>query len=128
MELSVHQEKITSVMRRVKGNELARAEGAGYDREEIGNLLELTGLNKKAFSFVRALDKMSEEKRSDCLRSLTPLLDLMDPIWNGQKTPDMFDDAVEPEDRSMEDMDHDRTAPEEDSFGATLAALPEAAE
>ena len=96
MELAVHEGKIVGLIRRVKENEADRASDAGTDREEIGQLLDLTGLHKKAFATVRALDKMTEEKRSDCLRSLHALLELMDQVWNGQKTPDMFDDAVEP--------------------------------
>ena len=97
MELAVHQAKITGLMRRVKANEADRASDAGSDREEIGQLLELTGLHKKAFGVIRSIDKMTDEKRQDCLRSLNALLELMDPVWNGQKTPDMFEDGVEPE-------------------------------
>lgn len=114
MELAVHQAKIVGLMRRVKANEADRASDAGSDRKEIGQLLELTGLHKKAFSVIRSLDKMTDEKRSDCLRSLNALLELMDPVWNGQKTPDMFEDAPD--------------APEEDSFDGVLASVPEAAE
>lgn len=114
MELAVHQAKITGLMRRVKANEADRASDAGSDREEIGQLLELTGLHKKAFGVIRSIDKMTDEKRQDCLRSLNALLELMEPVWNGQKTPDMFEDATD--------------APEEDSFDSVLAGVPEAAE
>lgn len=96
MELAVHQEKILNTIATINSNERGRASDAGEDREEIGSLLELTGLNKKAFSFVRALDKMEAEKRDDVIRSLTPLMDLMEKKWNGQTTADMFDDAPEP--------------------------------
>lgn len=143
MELSVHQDKITSLMRRVKNNEANRASDAGYDREEIGSLLELTGLHKKAFSFVRSLDKMTEDKRADCLRSLNPLLEMMDGVWNGQKTPDMFDGSSVPageaqteadpdDDETDDEVEDDETDPElatdDAEFEAHLAEVSEAAE
>lgn len=96
MELTVHYEKIVSNMARWKSGEKDRASDAGEMREEIGSLIELTGLNKKAFSFVRMLDKQEPEKREDILRSLTPLLDMMETHWNGNKTPDMFEAGEEP--------------------------------
>lgn len=108
MELAVHQNKILNAMSRFKSQEAERASDAGEMREEIGSLLKLTGLNKKAFSFVRAIDKMPEEKRDDVLRSLTPLLEMMDKHWNGQSTPDMLDaadEAPEPEPVSADDLE-----------------------
>lgn len=115
MQLAVHQAKIIGLMRRVRANEQDRASSAAEDREEIGQLLELTGLHKKALAVVRSLDKMADDKRQDCLRSLNALLELMDPVWNGQKTQDMFEDAAD--------------APEAgDSFDGVLASVPEAAE
>lgn len=95
MELSVHHDKIVNTIEALKSNERNRSSEAGEDREAIGHLLELTGLNKKAFSFVRSIDKLESDKRDDVLRSLHPLLDLMDKRWNGQNTPDMFDGGVE---------------------------------
>lgn len=97
MDITVHYEKIVTNMARWKSGEKERASDAGDMRQEIGKLLDLTGLNKKAFAFVRMLDKQEPEKREDILRSLRPLLEMMDTHWNGNKTPDMFDaDAVEP--------------------------------
>jgi len=91
MELTVHRDKILRVMGGIKEREAGRSSEAGEDREEIGSLLELTGINKKAFSFIRALDKMAQDKRDDVLRSLDPLLEMMDRHWNGNATPDMFE-------------------------------------
>ena len=95
VELSVHHDKIVNTIDHLKSHERGRASDAGEDREAIGHLLELTGLNKKAFSFVRSIDKLESDKRDDVLRSLHPLLDLMDKRWNGQSTADMFDGGVE---------------------------------
>lgn len=97
MELSAHQDKILNAIERYKAQEAERASDAGEMREDIGNLIEFTGLNKKAFSFVRSVDKLPEDKRNDVLRSLHPLLDMMDKHWNGQSTPDMLDRAAAPE-------------------------------
>lgn len=98
MDLQTYYEKIVTNMARWKSDEKNRASDAGDMREEIGNLLDLTGLNKKAFAFVRMLDKQEPDKREDILRSLKPLLEMMDTHWNGNKTPDMFDEnePVEP--------------------------------
>ena len=123
MELSVHQDKIVSSLNRWKSGEKQRASDAGEMREEIGSLIEFTGLNKKALAFVRMLDKQEQDKRADILRSLTPLLDMMEPVWDGQKTADMFnDDAVEPADAPDENPD---LAAEADDFDRHLAKAAE---
>lgn len=101
MEITVHRDKIINSFARWKQGEADRASDAGEMREEIGKVIDLTGLNKRAFSFVRMLDKQAPDKRADILRSLEPLLNLMRPHWDGSGTPDMFtenDDAVDPVD------------------------------
>lgn len=97
MDLSFHYEKIVNKFAAWREQETDRASDAGAMREDIGRFLDLTGLNKKAVSFVRALDKMSEDKRDDVLRSLHPLLEQMDLHWRGNGTPDMLGDAIDPE-------------------------------
>ena len=101
MDLNTHFDKITGLMGRIKSREASRASDAGSDREEIGELLELTGVNKKAFSWARALDKMESDKRDDVLRSFDALRDMLDPHWDGQSTPDMLDGSA-PEDEEPE--------------------------
>ena len=98
MDLNVHSEKIVTSLDRWKMDEASRASDAAETREELGALIEQTGVNKKALAFVRALHKMPQDKRDDVLRSLDPLMGVMQPVWDGQKTPDMFpeDSAVEP--------------------------------
>lgn len=103
MELSTYFDKITGLMGRVKGREANRASEAGEDREEIGSMLELTGLNRRAFSFVRSLDKMQPEKRDDVLRSFDSLRDMLDPHWDGQSTPDMLDGKAPVEEAPAEE-------------------------
>ena len=141
MDLSIHQDKILTTMADIKSNERSRASEAGDDREEIGNLLELTGLNKKALSFVRSIDKMEPDKREDVLRSLHPLLNMMDGHWNSQKTPDMFETASTQAGESQADPDDDETddevedgetdpelAADDAEFESHLAEVSEAAE
>lgn len=141
MDLSIHQDKILTTMADIKSNERSRASEAGDDREEIGNLLELTGLNKKALSFVRSIDKMEPDKREDVLRSLHPLLDLMDKSWNGQNTADMFENAStlasdaqaghhddETDDEAEDDDPDPELAADEAEFESHLAEVSEAAE
>lgn len=143
MDIATHTDKIIGVMRRVGSNEAERASGAGEDREEIGSLLELTGLHKRAFAFVRMLDKQEPDKRDDILRSLHPLLEMMDGHWNGQRTPDMFETAStqageaqnepDPDDEETdEEVEDDETDPElaadDAEFEAHLAEVSEAAE
>lgn len=131
MELSVHQDKIIGAFNRIGAREKERASDAGEDREEIGSLIEFTGLHKKAVSFVRMLHKQEDEKRADILRSLYPLLEMMEAYWDGQKTPDMFADAVEPagDDAVDEPADENGEAGDEelqaeaDDFDAHLAEV-----
>jgi hypothetical protein len=134
MDLSVHSEKIITSLDRWKMDEASRASDAAETREEIGALIEQTGVNKKALSFVRALHKLPQDKRDDVLRSLHPLLGVMEPVWDGQKTPDMFpeDSAVEvatelPKPSYAPDPDFadgdPEIAAEADAFAAHLAEV-----
>ena len=144
-EFTHHHDKIMSKFAKWKSQEATRASDVGEQREEIGALLELTGINKKAFAFVRSLDKLEADKRSDVLRSLTPMLDMFDRHWNGNATPDMLDkplpkptyaadldlsdDAPEPEDDNVDDgfdEDGDPEIQEEaDDFDDALARAAE---
>lgn len=73
-------------------NDKASAEHSlGIMRQSIGEYTENTGINKKALSMIRALDKMPEEKRTDVLRSLFPMLNGMMIRWGHDATQDMFD-------------------------------------
>lgn len=107
MELAVHQNKIINTFDKIGSREKERASDAGEDREEIGKMLDLTGLNKKAVSFCRMLHKQEPDKRDDIIRSLKPLLDLMEKHWDGQTTPDMFNGPAEPADDLPESPDAD---------------------
>lgn len=129
MELSVHQDKIINTFNRLASREKDRATDVGEDREEIGALIEFTGLHKKAVSFARMLHKQEPEKRDDILRSLHPLLAMMEAHWGGQKTPDMFETAAEAADDEASDDAYgdgdDELREESDEFESHLAAIEE---
>lgn len=95
MDLKTHERKIFALCDKIGSREQERASDVGEDRAEIGAVIELTGIHKKAFAFVRSLDKMEPEKRNDVLRSLNPLLKLFEGRWNVQ--PDMLGDGFVPE-------------------------------
>ena len=98
-----------------------RASDAGEDREEIGSLIEFTGLHKKAVSFVRMLHKQEDDKRADILRSLHPFWEMMEAYWDGQKTPDMFADAVEPAgEEPIDEPADDNGEPGDEDLGPKL--------
>lgn len=137
MDLDFYSEKIVSKIADWREQEKGRASEAGEMRADIGVFLEQTGINKRALSFVRSLDKMNEEKRDDVLRTLHPLLEIMDRAWNGNKTPDMFDqEPVDPatdeaprkasyeQDFSVDDEPVDpEIAAEDEAFEAHLAEV-----
>ena len=88
----MHHDKLLSKLQEWKEIEADRSSEVGEQREDMKNFLELTGWNKKALAFIRALDKMSQEKRDDVLRSFDDLRNTLEPHWDGQSTPDMLDD------------------------------------
>jgi len=94
--ISFDTDHLLSKMCKWKADEAKRASSAAETRQDIGQLLEDTNLNKKALAWVRALDKMDEDKRAEVLRSLDEMLDELRPHWAGQSTADMFTDAPEP--------------------------------
>lgn len=100
MELGKHQDRIFSQVEAWRAQEADRASDAGEMRQEIGQLVEDLGINKKALSMIRSMDKMPEEKRSDCLLTLEPLLEMFKAKWEGQSTPDFFEQdkpTIEPD-------------------------------
>lgn len=91
-------DQLHSKLQKWKADEERRKSDAGETRQDIGQFIEDTGLNKKALSFVRSLDKMAEEKRADVLLSLDSLFDEMRPHWQNQGTAPMDFGSDEPED------------------------------
>jgi hypothetical protein len=69
-----------------------RASDAGESRQQIGEFLEETGLNNKAFSHCRMVLRMKkDDKRQDWLRSMLALLPMMQEQIAKDGTMDAFD-------------------------------------
>ena len=90
--LSIDHDHLISFVADLKAAETSAATKAGERRAEIKEFLGDTGINKKAFSDFRRLDKMDPEDRQDYWRSFDALREEFDAYWDGQTTPDMFDD------------------------------------
>lgn len=61
-------------------------------RQDKGQFIEDTGVNKKALSVFGQLHKMSDDKRADFFRTWDEHIDDLRVHWGNQGTPDMFDD------------------------------------
>lgn len=109
---AIHQDKLLRKLGEWKAEDATRASEVGEQRADIKDFLELTGWNKTALSWVRKLDKLDDEKRSDIIRSFDDLRSIMDNAWGGQSTPDMFEDG-------------DKKAAPADDFDKALARAAE---
>jgi hypothetical protein len=96
MEQQLHQ-----LLRRSAQVASEIAEIRGELGPEVRAFCEDHGVNKKALTFIAQLDRASEEKRDDVLRSLNMLLPVAQEKWATQNTPDMFDEQDEPEEKAV---------------------------
>ncbi|GIT90130.1 hypothetical protein JANAI62_03870 [Jannaschia pagri] len=93
-DLNVDHDNLVSHMDAWARGESKSASEAAERRGEIRQFLDDNpGLHKKALSDIRRIDKMDDEKRADYLRSFDHLRDLLQGQWEGQSTPDMFEDG-----------------------------------
>lgn len=79
-----------------------RAQSAASTRSKIKVYLEETGMNAKALSLLRFLDKQAPERRADILRSLRKGLEIMEERWRGQNSEE-FDFGPEDPDAPEDD-------------------------
>jgi hypothetical protein len=85
-----------------------RASSAGESRQKIGAFLDETGMNSRAYSWIRSILKQkTREKQMDIIRSLKASLPMVEAHVAGQTTPDMFDDPVTPADDDEGDFNDD---------------------
>lgn len=103
-----------------------RASSAGETRADIGNFLEDTGLNSKAYSVLRQIMKVagkSQDKAMDIIRSLKTGLPMVESHVAGQSTTDMFD-GNPPEEKAEEeaptDVADEADDPETEEFNAAV--------
>lgn len=68
-----------------------RANSIGAEiRQDKGQFIEDTGINKKALSVFGQLHKMDDDKRADFFRTWDEHIDDLRVHWGNQGTPDMF--------------------------------------
>ncbi|NRB19897.1 MAG: hypothetical protein HRU33_20700 [Rhodobacteraceae bacterium] len=67
------------------------SEANGDLRSRIKQIVDEEGYHKRALGVIREIDKMSETKRADFLRTFAPMLAAMRAGKWDTATPDMFD-------------------------------------
>jgi hypothetical protein len=91
-------------------------------RQDKGQFIDDTGINKKALSVFGQLNKMDDDKREDFLRSWDEHIGDLRAHWAGQSTPDMFDQDED----APEAVDGDTVVPFDGETAEFDAAADEA--
>ena len=81
----------------IKSNNDAKkkaAEVTGDIGPETKAFAEVYSLNTKAITLIGSIDRMSDDKRQDFMRSLQRMMPEMLDYWGFVDTPDMFDQAA----------------------------------
>lgn len=140
-QLEIDQEAVLQAMQDFNTEDSERASDAGESRQRIGEFLESTGINNKAFSHCRMVLRMKkDDKRQDWLRSMRALMPLMESQIAAIGTKDAFDvpqEAVDlarqaeaqaaQEPQAVEEAGNPDIAQEAAEFDAAMAeAMPEA--
>lgn len=81
---------LDELFRHMRSRELARAEEVTEDRGTLVDFCETKEVDKGALALVRKLAKTPQLSRERFLTDLDRLLTVMQPIWDGEATPDMF--------------------------------------
>jgi hypothetical protein len=89
-ELTIDPEELLGAVADFNHGDEERASDAGADRQRIGEFLENTGINGKAFSHIRsALKIKKEEQRLDWPRSMEAMLPIIANRIRGNSTMEM---------------------------------------
>ena len=76
--LNIDAQRLIAAISEFNSEDAARASDAGETREAVGAYLEATGIQKKAFSHMRAGLKLADEqKQLDWLRSMEAMLPIV---------------------------------------------------
>lgn len=129
--LEIDKSEVLEAMQGFNTEDSERASDAGESRQRIGEFLNKTSLNNKAFSHCRAVLRFKkDDKRQDWLRSMRALMPLMEEQIAANGTLDAFDvpaaakEAAQeaPEDEEPTRLDADpEIAEEADDFAADMA-------
>lgn len=93
--LEIDEGGVLHRMRAFNEADSERASDAGESRQQIGEFLEESGLNNKAFSHCRMVLRLKkDDKRQDWLRSMRALLPMMEREIAATGTQDAFDGMV----------------------------------
>lgn len=135
-QLEIDQEAVLQAMQDFNTEDSERASDAGESRQRIGEFLESTGINNKAFSHCRMVLRMKkDDKRQDWLRSMRALMPLMESQIAAIGTRDAFDVPQEAVDlarqaeaaQEPQEAGNPEIAQEAAEFDAAMAeAMPEA--
>lgn len=91
-QLEIDKDEVLQAMQNFNNEDSERASDAGESRQRIGEFLEETGINNKAFSHCRMVLRMKkDDKRQDWLRSMRALMPLMEEQIASIGTRDAFD-------------------------------------
>jgi len=113
--LEIDKVKVLQSMQDFNTEDSERASDAGESRQRIGEFLEETGINNKAFSHCRMILRMKkDDKRQDWLRSMRALMPLMEEQIAAIGTRDAFDVPPAAKAAAQEEPD---ALPEEDNDG-----------
>jgi hypothetical protein len=97
--LEIDQDDVLDHMLAFNKEDSERASDAGESRQRIGEFLDKTGLNNKAFAFVRMVLRVKkDEKRQDILRSMRALMPILEQQIADSGTRDAFDVPAEARD------------------------------
>lgn len=90
-ELNLEYDNVVDTTSAFNSADSARASDAGATRQKIGEFIEETGVNSKAYSHYRQMTKMKKvEQKRDYLRSMSVLVELGIQQLDGNQ-PDMLD-------------------------------------
>lgn len=123
-KLEIDAGAVLDQMRAFNEADSERASDAGESRQQIGEFLEETGINNKAFSHCRMVLRMKkDDKRQDWLRSMRALLPMMEAEIAKDGTQDAFDAPGDSDGNIVPFPTDDTDLPDFDTKGDEFAGV-----
>lgn len=91
-EFSLDLQKLRGSLDRIHSKATSSSESSSSLSQQRKQEVETLGCHKDALSIIERIDKMSEDKRADFLRSFQPMFDGLMPQWE-EEMQDMLDKA-----------------------------------
>ena len=92
-EFSLDLQKLRGSLDRIHGKATSSSESSSSLGQQRKQEVETLGCHKDALSMIERIDRMSDEKRADFLRSFQPMFDGLMPQWD-EDMQDMLDKAA----------------------------------